>query len=110
VNQSLQRFDVAAEPPAYAGRVASAAGTKDEQGLMYGVDGRKLVSGAGAVLNPPDGKVTSQLTDEAGKAAKASNSMLALEVDAASGRILRANQQCAPNWPATSAATPARTP
>jgi len=110
VNQCLHRFDLAAEPPAYAGRVAATAGTKDEQGLMYSVDGRKLVTGAGAILDPASGQVLGQLSDETGKPAKASNSMLALAVDAASGRILRTNQQCAPNWPATSAATPARTP
>ena len=85
--------------PVYAGRApAPVKSGKDDQGLMYSVDGRFLVTGSGAVLAPADGKVLGQLTDEQGKPCKARNSMMAFQVDAKTGRILRTNQQCAPAW------------
>jgi sugar lactone lactonase YvrE len=100
-NSVLHRFDLAAEPPRYAGRAAVEAGT---EGLMFSVDGRSLVTGRGAILLPADGKPVGHLSDENGRPCQASNSMMALEVDAATGRIVRTNQQCAPAWPGPRAA------
>jgi len=91
----FHHFDLAADPPAYGGRVGAA---KRSDGLMFSVDGRFLVTGSGAILAPSDGTQLGHLVDENGKPCKASNSMLALEADA-SGRIVRTNQQCAPSWP-----------
>lgn len=97
-NACLHRFDLAADPPRHAGRIEVEKGT---EGLMFSVDGRFLVTGKGAVLSPADGKATGRLCDENGKPCPASNSMMALEADAKTGRILRTNQQCAPSWPGT---------
>ena len=95
-NSCLHRFDLASEPPRYLGRIDAEKGT---EGLMFSVDGRFLVTGKGAVLSPTDGKPVGRLCDESGKPCPGSNSMMALEVDAATARILRTNQQCAPVWP-----------
>jgi sugar lactone lactonase YvrE len=100
INQALHRFDLAADPPHYAGRIdAPGTGRKDDQGLMYSVDGRFLVTGSGAILDSDKGTIVGHLSDENGQPCRASNSMLALEVDRASGRMLQTNQQCAPKWP-----------
>jgi hypothetical protein len=106
-NSCLHRFDLASDPPRHAGRVEVEKGT---EGLMFSVDGRFLVTGSGAVLDPARGAVVGHLADEEGKPSKASNSMMALEVDAGSGRVLRTNQQCAPAWPGASGAADARPP
>ena|GEM_PF-5023555 len=103
VNACLHRFDLAADPPRYAGRVEVEKGA---EGLMFSVDGRLLVTGSGAVLDPRDGGKLGQLADEAGKPCPASNSMMALETDAQTGRVLRTNQQCAPAWPAAAKRSP----
>jgi hypothetical protein len=96
MNACLHRFELAADPPRYVGRVEAEKGA---EGLMFSVDGRFLATGSGTVLNAQDGKLTGHLCDEAGKPCPASNSTMALEADAGTGRILRTNQQCAPNWP-----------
>jgi hypothetical protein len=95
----LHRFDLAAQPPCYAGH---AEVEPDTEGLMFSVSGQWLVTGRGAVLSPSDGRELGRLRDEAGNPCPASNNMLALEEDAATGRVLRANQQCAPDWPKSS--------
>ena len=87
---------LAANPPRYSGRVEVEKGT---EGTMLGVDGRFLIAGSGEVLAPGDGKPLGRLADEQGNPTKASNNMMSLEVDAATDRILRTNQQCAPAWP-----------
>jgi hypothetical protein len=66
---------------------------------MFSADGRFLVTGKGAVLAPADGKPLGRLQDEQGKPCPGSNSMMALEVDAKTERLVRTNQQCAPAWP-----------
>jgi hypothetical protein len=96
-NAALHRFDLSADPPRYAGRVETEAGT---EGLMFSVDGRHLVTGKGAILSPADGKTIGHLADEGGKPCPGSNSMMALEGETQTGRIVRTNQQCAPAWPA----------
>jgi hypothetical protein len=95
-NACLHRFDLASDPPRCAGRVEVEKGA---EGLMFSVDGRFLVDGSGAVRDPADGKAIGHLGDESGQPCPASNSMMALEADAATGRVLRTNQQCAPAWP-----------
>ena len=95
-NPCLHRFDLAADPPRYAGRCEAPKGTV---GLMYSVDGRFLVDGSGAVRDPADGAIVGRLSDGNGKPCAASNNMLALEADTTTGRVLRTNQQCAPVWP-----------
>ena len=102
-NPALHRFDLAADPPRYAGRYEVEQGT---EGLMFSVDGRFLVTGKGVVLSPAGGKPLGHLCDENGKPYSGSNSMMALEVDAKTGRMLCTNQQCAPAWPGTSAPGP----
>jgi len=99
----FHHFDLAADPPAYGGRVGAA---KHSDGLMFSVDGRFLVTGSGAILAPSDGTSLGHLVDEGGKRCEASNSMLALEADA-TGRIVRTNQQCAPAWQGGSVSTSA---
>jgi DNA-binding beta-propeller fold protein YncE len=99
-NGTLHRFNLAANPPRYSGRVEVDKGT---EGVIISVDGRFLVAGSGEVFAPGNGKSLGRLADEQGNPTKASNNMMALEVDAATGRILRANQQCAPVWPGPAA-------
>jgi hypothetical protein len=95
---ALHRFDLAADPPVYAGRADLPGKGKAGEGLLYSADGRLLVTGSGAILDAADGHPVGQLTDEQGRPAAGSNNLLALETDAAGTRILRTNQQGAPAW------------
>mgnify|MGYP000583810433 CR=1 FL=1 len=103
-NACLHRFDLSTEPPSHLGRVAVEKGT---EGLMFSVDGRFLITGAGAMLDPATGTPTGQLCDESGKPLTASNNLLALE--AAGARGVRTNQQCAPVWPGSQPGQPVST-
>jgi hypothetical protein len=98
-NGVLHRFDLAAQPPRHTHRVAvdPPPGPKSTQ-LMFSVDGRFLITGAGAVVSPADGKPLGRLRDEDGNPREAAN-MVTLEIDAGTRRILRASQPCAPLWP-----------